>query len=76
MHPLVDTEWLAREIGPDLRVVDVPCPDPARKACEAWRAGPIPGAAFVDGVPVILAPSVLRRDSDLALPFATGDAPG
>jgi hypothetical protein len=39
VHPLVDTEWLAREIGPNLRVVDVRCPDPARKGREAWRAG-------------------------------------
>ncbi len=49
MHPLVDTEGLARHHGPDLRVVDVRWYlDPARQGREAWRAGHIPGAAFVD----------------------------
>jgi thiosulfate/3-mercaptopyruvate sulfurtransferase len=62
MDPLVDTAWLARELGLDrpapagardpeasLRVVDVRWYlDPARRGRDAWRAGHIPGAVFLD----------------------------
>ena len=50
MTPLVSTEWLAAEIGaPDLRVVDVRWYlDPKRSGREAYRAGHIPGAVFLD----------------------------
>jgi thiosulfate/3-mercaptopyruvate sulfurtransferase len=47
---LVETGWLAERLGePDLRVVDARWYlDPARKGREAYRAGHIPGAVFVD----------------------------
>lgn len=50
MDPLVSTDWLARRLEePDLRVVDVRWYlDPARKGREAYRAGHIPGAVFLD----------------------------
>jgi thiosulfate/3-mercaptopyruvate sulfurtransferase len=55
VHALVDTVWLAREIettrgGRDgLRIVDSRWYlDPARKGRDAFRAGHIPGAVFVD----------------------------
>ena len=52
MHALVDTEWLAgrlAEAPADLRVVDVRWYlDPARKGRDAWRAGHVPGAVFLD----------------------------
>jgi len=48
--PLVTTEWLASRLGdPALRVADVRWYlDPARKGREAWRAGHVPGAVFLD----------------------------
>jgi thiosulfate/3-mercaptopyruvate sulfurtransferase len=50
--PLVDTGWLAREMergAGDLRVVDVRWYlDPARKGRDAFRAGHLPGAVFLD----------------------------
>jgi thiosulfate/3-mercaptopyruvate sulfurtransferase len=56
MDALVDTGWLARAIGPSgaspletLRVVDTRFYlDPARRGRDAWRAGHIPGAIFLD----------------------------
>ena len=60
MHGLVSTAWLAREIGcgeagpgerraTPPRVIDVRYYlDPARKGRDAWRAGHIPGAGFLD----------------------------
>jgi thiosulfate/3-mercaptopyruvate sulfurtransferase len=56
MDALVDTGWLARELEPSgarplatLRVVDTRFYlDPARQGREAWRAGHIPGAIFLD----------------------------
>ena len=47
---LVDTSWLAeRLLAPELRVVDVRWYlDPARKGRDAYRAGHIPGAVFLD----------------------------
>jgi len=51
MDALVSTTWLAREIrdGRQLRVVDVRhYLDPARRGRDAWRAGHIPGAVFLD----------------------------
>jgi thiosulfate/3-mercaptopyruvate sulfurtransferase len=50
MEALVQTDWLAERLGSaDLRVVDVRWYlDPARKGRDAYRAGHIPGAVFVD----------------------------
>ena len=52
MDALVDTGWLAREIetgARGLRVVDVRWYlDPARKGRDAFRAGHLPGAVFLD----------------------------
>ncbi len=50
MGPLVDTAWLAAHRGdPDVRVVDVRWYlDPARRGRDAWRAGHVPGAIFLD----------------------------
>jgi len=52
VNALVDTGWLAREIdrgAPGLRVVDVRWYlDPARKGRDAFRAGHLPGAVFLD----------------------------
>jgi len=53
---LASTSWLAREIGPagasplpTLRVVDTRFYlDPSRRGRDAWRAGHIPGAIFLD----------------------------
>ncbi len=58
MNPIVSTDWLAGEIGEgDLRVVDVRWYlDPRRIGRDAYRAGHIPGAAFLD------------VDADLAAP--------
>jgi len=50
LNALVDTEWLAGQLGaPDLRVVDVRWYlDPSRRGIDEWRAGHIPGAVFMD----------------------------
>ena len=50
MKPLVRTEWLAAELGaPGLRVADVRWYlDPARRGRDAYQAGHIPGAVFLD----------------------------
>jgi thiosulfate/3-mercaptopyruvate sulfurtransferase len=52
VDPLVDTAWLAGAIergAADLRVVDVRWYlDPARKGRDAFRAGHLPGAVFLD----------------------------
>jgi thiosulfate/3-mercaptopyruvate sulfurtransferase len=58
LKPLVTTEWLAAELGaPDLRVADVRWYlDPARRGRDAYQAGHIPGAVFLD------------MDTDLAAP--------
>ena len=50
MNSLVSTEWLAGELGaPDLRVVDVRWYlDPQRRGRDAYDAGHIPGAVFLD----------------------------
>jgi thiosulfate/3-mercaptopyruvate sulfurtransferase len=50
MDALVHTDWLAERLGAeDLRVVDVRWYlDPARKGRDAYRAGHLPGAVFVD----------------------------
>jgi hypothetical protein len=45
-----------------------------RHSCAASARGA--RSLTADGVPVILPPPVLGRGSDLALPVATGDAPG
>ena len=47
---VVETGWLAERLGsPELRVVDVRWYlDPARKGREAFRAGHLPGAVFLD----------------------------
>lgn len=50
MGPLVDTAWLAaHRDDAGLRLVDVRWYlDPARRGRDAWRAGHIPGAVFLD----------------------------
>ena len=50
LKPLVTTDWLAAELGaPDLRVADVRWYlDPARRGRDAYQAGHIPGAVFLD----------------------------
>ena len=50
MDPLVGTDWLARRLGePGLVVADVRWYlDPARRGRDAWRAGHVPGAVFLD----------------------------
>lgn len=53
MHALVDTAWLARQLEEGaparLRVVDSRWYlDPARNGSDAFRAGHLPGAVFVD----------------------------
>jgi thiosulfate/3-mercaptopyruvate sulfurtransferase len=50
VNALVTTEWLASQLGaPDLRVADVRWYlDPARRGREAYQAGHIPGAVFLD----------------------------
>jgi thiosulfate/3-mercaptopyruvate sulfurtransferase len=50
MDALVDPLWLAERLtSPDVRVVDVRWYlDPARSGREAYRAGHIPGAVFMD----------------------------
>jgi thiosulfate/3-mercaptopyruvate sulfurtransferase len=50
VEALVSTGWLAGQLGqPDLRVVDVRWYlDPARRGRDAYAAGHIPGAVFLD----------------------------
>jgi thiosulfate/3-mercaptopyruvate sulfurtransferase len=50
MDALVDTAWLASRLGePGLVVADVRWYlDPARRGLDAWRAGHVPGAVFLD----------------------------
>ncbi|HYN05188.1 MAG TPA: sulfurtransferase, partial [Vicinamibacteria bacterium] len=52
MDALVDTAWLVRRLECDaapLRICDVRWYlDPARRGRDAWRAGHIPGAVFLD----------------------------
>jgi thiosulfate/3-mercaptopyruvate sulfurtransferase len=50
VHALVDTEWLARQLSkPSLVVADTRWYlDPARRGRDAWRAGHVPGAVFLD----------------------------
>jgi thiosulfate/3-mercaptopyruvate sulfurtransferase len=63
--PLVSTDWLAEHIGDaDVRVADVRWYlDPARKGSDAYRAGHLPGAVFVD------------LDRDLAAPGGARGGP-
>ena len=50
MGPILSTDWLADHLrDPDLRVVDVRWYlDPARRGRDAYAAGHIPGAIFLD----------------------------
>jgi thiosulfate/3-mercaptopyruvate sulfurtransferase len=50
LNPLVTTEWLAARLGaPLLRIADVRWyMDPARRGRDAYAAGHIPGAVFLD----------------------------
>jgi thiosulfate/3-mercaptopyruvate sulfurtransferase len=50
LEPIVSTEWLAAHLrDPDLRVADVRWYlDPARRGRDAYAAGHIPGAVFLD----------------------------
>ncbi|HET8647893.1 MAG TPA: sulfurtransferase [Vicinamibacteria bacterium] len=62
MHPLVSTEWLAARLAdPDLRVVDVRWYlDPSRRGRDAYAAGHIPGALFLDVEADLSAPGGAR----------------
>ena len=62
MGPLVATHWLAERLGePGLRVVDVRWYlDPVRKGRDAFRAGHIPGAVFLDAEADLSAPGGRR----------------
>ncbi len=62
MGPLVGTDWLAEHVADGgLRVVDVRWYlDPARRGREAWRAGHIPGAIFLDVEQDLAAPGGRR----------------
>jgi thiosulfate/3-mercaptopyruvate sulfurtransferase len=50
VHPLVTTDWLAAHLGdPDLRIADVRWYlDPTRRGRDAYVAGHLPGAVFLD----------------------------
>jgi len=65
MEALVDTAWLGERLdAPDLRVIDVRWYlDPARKGRDAYRAGHVPGAVFLD------------LDTDLSAPGGGRGAP-
>jgi thiosulfate/3-mercaptopyruvate sulfurtransferase len=60
--PLVSTEWLAARLGESsLRVVDVRWYlDPARSGRDAYRAGHLPGALFLDAERDLSAPGGRR----------------
>lgn len=62
MGPLVATDWLAARLGePGVRVVDVRWYlDPERKGRDAYRAGHIPGAVFLDADADLSAPGGRR----------------
>lgn len=62
MGPLATTEWLAAQLGrPGLCVVDVRWYlDPTRKGREAYQAGHIPGAIFLDAESDLSAPGGRR----------------
>ncbi|HJS58042.1 MAG TPA: sulfurtransferase [Vicinamibacteria bacterium] len=62
MGPLVATHWLAERLGePGLRVVDVRWYlDPVRKGRDAFRAGHIRGAVFLDAEADLSAPGGRR----------------
>ena len=95
MDALASTGWLAREIGPagasplpTLRVVDTRFYlDPSRRGRDAWRAGHIPGAIFLDMDEDLSAPGGGRglpagrhpwpgEDKVAAVMGATGIGPG
>lgn len=63
--PLVTTDWLSDNLAaPDLRIADVRWYlDPARKGRDAYRAGHVPGAIFLD------------IDADLAAPGGARGGP-
>jgi thiosulfate/3-mercaptopyruvate sulfurtransferase len=63
MNAIVTTEWLAAELAaPDLRVVDVRWYlDPQRIGRDAYRAGHIPGAVFLDVGADLSAPGGVRN---------------
>ena len=63
MRDLVTTEWLARHLGdPALRIADVRWYlDPSRKGRDAYSAGHIPGAVFLDVDADLSAPGGGRR---------------
>jgi thiosulfate/3-mercaptopyruvate sulfurtransferase len=62
VDPLVSTEWLALHLSqPDLRVVDVRWYlDPARRGRDAYLAGHVPGAVFLDVQTDLAAPGGRR----------------
>src|SRR5262245_19813301 len=61
MSPLVDVEWLAAHAGdPNVRIADVRWYLSGKRGADAYAAGHLPGAAFVD------------LDRELAAPPGTG----
>ncbi len=62
MGALVDTDWLAEHLADgELRIVDVRWYlDPARRGRDAWQAGHIPGALFLDVEEGLAAPGGRR----------------
>ena len=62
MGPLASTDWLAEHLADGgLRLVDVRWYlDPARRGRDAWRAGHIPGALFLDVEQDLAAPGGRR----------------
>jgi thiosulfate/3-mercaptopyruvate sulfurtransferase len=71
--PLVTTEWLATRLGgPGLRVVDARWYlDPAKQGSEAYAAGHIPGAVFMDAASDLSAPGGRRGGPIGRLPGRT-----
>ena len=69
-QPLVSTDGLAARLGePDLRVVDVRWYlDPARQGRDAYLAGHIPGAVFLDVERDLSAPGGGRGQPWAAIP--------
>jgi thiosulfate/3-mercaptopyruvate sulfurtransferase len=75
LGPLVSTEWLASRLDDDtLRVVDVRWYlDPSRRGDEAYRAGHVPGAVFLDVDADLSAPGGRRGGSIGRHPWPSAD---
>jgi thiosulfate/3-mercaptopyruvate sulfurtransferase len=78
LEPVVDTAWLFARLGePGVRIVDARWyMDPARLGREAYRAGHIPGAVFVDLDTDLSAPGGGRGASRGRHPWPSEDQVG